>query len=154
MLLLALARTSGSKTKESPVPESLITLPEIDSPLVPTLATGEMKMRKTAGTPVISTLWLSFADENEFKGVAIVDVVEGEDAAEMAVIKSIRLSINPGPDTSVLILNMTNNPLIKPEHKNRLILDEELLLKLGRRPLYEADAHARCPCSACLAAAA
>jgi hypothetical protein len=63
------------------------TIPRINSPLTPTLATGETKMRKAAETPMISTLWLSFADENDgFLGVAIVDVVEGEDAVEMAVI--------------------------------------------------------------------
>jgi hypothetical protein len=133
---------------------STTTLPKIASPLIPTLATGDTKMRKAAETPRISTYWLSFNDDDDdgFLGVAIVDVVAEEDAVEMAVDKTIRLGINPGPDSSVLILNISNNPLIKLEHKNRLILDEELLLKLGRRPSFEADARAQCSCSACLSA--
>jgi hypothetical protein len=122
-----------------------IKLPEIDSTLISTLAAGDTKMRKAVETPMIRTLWLSFNnddDDDGFLGVAIVDVVEEENAVEMAVVKTIHLGINPGPDSSVLILNMTNNPLIKLEHKNRLILDEKLLLKLGRRPFFEADARA------------
>jgi hypothetical protein len=114
-------------------------------------------MRQAAETPKISTYWLSFNDDDDddgFMGVAIVDVVAGQDAAEMAVIKTIRLGINPGPDCSVLILNISNNPLIKLEHTNRLILDEEFLLKLGRRPSFEANARAQCSCSACLSAQA
>jgi hypothetical protein len=136
------------------VSELTITLTEIDLPLIPTLATGDTKMRKAVETPTIRTLWLSFNndDDDGFLGVAIVDVVEEENAVEMAVVKTIHLGINPGPDSSVLILNMTNNPLIKLEHKNRLILDEKLLLKLGRRPFVEADARAQCSCSDCLSA--
>jgi hypothetical protein len=131
--------------------ELTITLPEIDSPLIPTLTTGDTKMRQAAETPKISTLWLSFNhDDDGFLGVAIFDMTRDRNARLTVVEiveRSIDLGINPGPDSSVLFLDVTNNPLIMPEHKNRLILDEDLLLKLGRRPLFEANVHAQSPSS-------
>ena len=53
----------------------------------------------------LRTFWLSFATENEFVGVAIVDLCKDEIGTEKpifaAISKTIRLKINPGPGTSV-----------------------------------------------------
>jgi hypothetical protein len=53
----------------------------------------------------LKTFWLSFANENEFGGVVVVDVRKDEISAQRAffaaIEKSIRLKINPGPDYDV-----------------------------------------------------
>ena len=83
---------------------------------------------------MISTFWLTFNEDDRFMGVAIFDMVEEENArlgtAEIAE-KAWELGINPGG--AVLVLDVTGDPRIKLEHKNRLILDDDLLIRLGSR---------------------
>jgi hypothetical protein len=111
---------------------------------------------------MIRTFWLSFKDQDpdRFLGVAIFDmVVEGKArlTAKEIVTRSIELGANPGYG-AVVAEDVTSRLRINPKYKNRLIRDEELLLKLGRCVECETTAHRRiqeeCVCDACLAEAA
>ena len=106
------------------------------------------------------TFWLSFKDQDRFLGVAIFDMIAEENAsltAEEIVIRSIELGANPGYG-AVVATDVTSRLWINPKYKDRLIRDEDLLLKLGRCVECETAAHRRveeqCVCDACLAEAA
>jgi hypothetical protein len=84
----------------------------------------------------MTTFWLSFHDHakphhEQFLGVAIFDMDETEDEKSTPEIvrEAWRLGINPGG--SVRILDVSSEKRITPEHKNRLITDDALLLELG-----------------------
>jgi hypothetical protein len=82
----------------------------------------------------IETVWVSFADEHRFRGVAIVDVDTEQKAKKkkwtLAVIaRTIEMNCNAGPDTSVQIQG--SGRFIDCDHKNKLILDEALLGRIG-----------------------
>jgi hypothetical protein len=70
------------------------------------------------------TFWLSFAYEDGFAGVAVVDLSTDEISAdtpiEAAIHKTIRLKINPGPDTSVQMQELPPDE-IPEQFKNRLL---------------------------------
>jgi hypothetical protein len=83
----------------------------------------------------MTTFWLTFNDpeassDKRFLGVAIFDM--DESTGKLSVIEIVRhawdLGINPGGQ--VLVQEVTSIP---DENKNKLILDDELLLKLGSR---------------------
>jgi hypothetical protein len=83
----------------------------------------------------MTTFWLTFSDpgatsDKRFLGVAIFDLDEskGELDVRDIVRHSHKLGINPGGQVLVQEVNG-----IPDEHKNRLITDDELLLKLGSR---------------------
>lgn len=82
------------------------------------------------------TFWLSFADENQFAGVVIVDLDAEEIGAERpffaAIRKSIKLKINPGPDYSVQGHELPPNE-ISEQFKNRLLAQADVEL-LNMRP--------------------
>jgi hypothetical protein len=73
----------------------------------------------------IETCWASFADEDRFRGLAIVDVDVDEDGhwAGALIQKTIAAGCNAGPDTSVSMGRC--RCLIPSEHKNRLITDKD-----------------------------
>jgi hypothetical protein len=84
----------------------------------------------------MTTFWLSFHDhekppQEQFLGVAIFDMdeTEGEKSVSEIVREAWRLGINPGG--SVKVVDVSSEKRIKPEHKKRLITDDELLLQLG-----------------------
>jgi hypothetical protein len=98
----------------------------------------------------IETVWVSFADETKFRGVAIVDVDINENAitgknatgrrhrgklekwALLAVERTIEMNCNAGPDTSVKI--QRTGGFIDCDHKNMLILDKALLDRIKAIP--------------------
>ena len=90
----------------------------------------------------IETVWISFADKEKFRGVAIVDVDIKPRTRKLVwlslvVARTIEMNCNAGPDTSVQMMRLKR--FIYSEHKNKLILDEALLDKIGeelaqRRP--------------------
>jgi hypothetical protein len=84
----------------------------------------------------MTTFWLSFHDpdansDKRFLGVAIFDIDESN--GECSVVEIARhawkLGVNPGG--MVVICDVTGDSLIRAEHKNRLITDDDLLLTLG-----------------------
>ena len=84
----------------------------------------------------MTTFWLTFHDpdatsDKRFLGVAIFDMDEtnGECSAVEIVRHAWNLGVNPGG--GVVIRDVTGDSLIRAEHKNRLITDDELLLTLG-----------------------
>ncbi len=84
----------------------------------------------------MTTFWLSFHDhdkprQDQFLGVAIFDMdeTEGEKSVLEIVKQAWRLGINPGG--SVRVRDVSSEKRIKPEHKNKLITDDALLLELG-----------------------
>ena len=88
----------------------------------------------------MSTFWVSFNDpkENRFLGVAIFDMDEsnGELSTAQIVRHAWQLGINPGG--AVMVRDVTGEACILDEHKNKLITDGELLLRLrskGRKNL-------------------
>jgi len=84
------------------------------------------------------TVWLSFADENRFRGVTIVDVTKSEINREggkwimAAIEKTIALGINPGPDTSVLGRKIPQEDNIPETLKNRLLNEAEANKAMGK----------------------
>ena len=83
----------------------------------------------------MTTFWLSFTDpaataDKRFLGVAIFDMDESEGRLSIRdIIKhSWELGLNPGGAVSVQEAHG-----ISDEHKNKLITDDELLLRLGSR---------------------
>ena len=83
----------------------------------------------------MTTFWLAFSDpdapsDRRFLGVAIFDMDEsgGEASVVEIVRKAHELGINPGGEVSVQEVAG-----IPDEHKNKLITDDALLLKLGSR---------------------
>jgi hypothetical protein len=83
----------------------------------------------------MTTFWLTFSDpdassDKRFLGVAIFDMDEsgGELSVTEIVRRSHQLGINPGGQ--VLVQEVEGIP---DEHKNKLITDDALLLKLGSR---------------------
>ena len=92
------------------------------------------RKEQAAAELMISTFWLSFNDNGRFLGVAIFDMVETEDARleiDEIVERAWELGINPGG--AVCIQDVSGYPSIKPEHKNRLIIDDALLIELGSK---------------------
>jgi len=85
----------------------------------------------------MSTFWLSFFNPDEtvyekrFLGVAIIDMDESEGELPSGAVarRAWKLGINPGG--AVKVMDVTGDKRIKDEHKNKLILDEDLLLMLG-----------------------
>jgi hypothetical protein len=74
--------------------------------------------------------WLSFADDNGFLGAAIVD----EDDFAKAILKTVRLGINPGGGVKGFEIDISGAPLeMKLAPVNRLMQRDELL----RRGLIE-----------------
>jgi hypothetical protein len=83
----------------------------------------------------MTTFWLTFSDpdassDKRFLGVAIFDMDESRRrlTASEIVRRAHKLGINPGGQ--VLVQEVEGIP---DEHKNRLITDDALLLKLGSR---------------------
>jgi Fe2+ transport system protein FeoA len=83
----------------------------------------------------MTTFWLSFEDpealsDKTFLGVAIFDMDESK--RKLSVLEIVQraweLGINPGGQVSVVEIGP-----IPDEHKNKLITDHELLLRLGSR---------------------
>jgi hypothetical protein len=81
----------------------------------------------------MTTFWLSFSNpdalrDKRFLGVAIFDMDEsgGELSVPEIVLRAHELGINPGGQ--VLVQEVEDVP---DEHKNKLITDEALLLRLG-----------------------
>jgi hypothetical protein len=83
---------------------------------------------------MIETVWVSFADREKFRGVAIVDVDVGEqvkkELALLIVARTIEMKCNAGPDTSVEMVRLRR--FIDCDHKNKLIMDEALLDRIGK----------------------
>jgi hypothetical protein len=84
----------------------------------------------------MTTFWLAFHDpdassDKRFLGVAIFDMDEsnGECSAAEIAQHAWKLGVNPGGQ--VVICDVTGDALIRAEHKNRLITDDDLLLALG-----------------------
>jgi len=85
----------------------------------------------------MTTFWLSFADPDrprseQFLGVAIFDLDESDGQLDVTEIvkHSWKISVNPGGQ--VMVSEVADNG-IKAEHKNKLITDEALLIKLGSK---------------------
>jgi hypothetical protein len=83
----------------------------------------------------MTTFWLTFTDpkaasDKRFFGVAIFDMDESEERLSVVDIvrRSHALGINPGGAVSIQEV-----PCISDEHKNRLIIDDSLLLSLGSK---------------------
>ena len=83
----------------------------------------------------MTTFWLSFTDpeatfDKRFLGVAIFDMDESGGELSMAeIIKHAwALGVNPGGAVSVQKVGY-----VPDEHKNKLITDDALLLRLGSR---------------------
>jgi hypothetical protein len=88
----------------------------------------------------MTTFWLTFCDpdaptDKRFLGVAIFDMDEsgGRLSAEEIVEQAWKLGINPGGAVNIFDATHKNGSIIKPEHKNKLITDDELLLSLGSK---------------------
>jgi hypothetical protein len=78
----------------------------------------------------MTTFWLKFSGrDGGFRGVAILDMPKNA-ATVQIIARSHQLGINPGGSVSVQEVP-ANDKLIKAEHKNRLILDDDLLVSLG-----------------------
>jgi hypothetical protein len=82
----------------------------------------------------VETVWVSFADRDKFRGVAIVDVdlkprMKKVVMVSKVVQRTIEMDCNAGPDTSVQMLRLQS--FIDCDHKNKLILDEALLGRIG-----------------------
>src|SRR5215467_9031403 len=95
----------------------------------------ERRRAAKRGDRRMTTFWLSFNDpeasaDKRFLGVAIFDMDEtdGERSPQEIVRRSYELGINPGGAVSVQ--EVTGIP---DEHKNKLITDDELLIRLGSR---------------------
>jgi hypothetical protein len=74
----------------------------------------------------MATYWVSFADDVECVGVAIVDDDDASDAMTI-VQKTIELGCNPGPDSEVQIQKIPNDAVPIPErYKNRLLTKGEV----------------------------
>jgi hypothetical protein len=83
----------------------------------------------------MTTFWLSFTDpeataDKRFLGVAIFDMDESAGRLSMTdIIKhAYALGVNPGGAVSVQEVGH-----VPDEHKNKLITDDALLLRLGSR---------------------
>jgi hypothetical protein len=79
----------------------------------------------------IETVWVSFADKDKFRGVAIVDVdcPADTDKAELmmaALERTIELGCNAGPDTSVQAQTITQRHYVPEAFKNRLLNADEV----------------------------
>jgi hypothetical protein len=81
----------------------------------------------------MTTFWLNFMDPDaprdmQFLGVAIFDMHETDEKLSTGEIvrRAWELGINPGGAVRV-----SSVPFIPEEHKNKLITDDSLLLKLG-----------------------
>jgi hypothetical protein len=93
----------------------------------------------------MTTFWLTFSDpdapsDKRFLGVAIFDIDESRRQASVVEIvrKAHKLGINPGGQVSVQEVES-----IPDEYKNRLIIDDALLLKLGSRGAIYGHTYAR-----------
>jgi hypothetical protein len=89
----------------------------------------------------MTTFWLSFSDPDappakRFLGVAIFDMDEskGELSVPEIVLKAHELGINPGGQVVVQEVDGIPN-----EHKNKLITDDAVLLRLGSRGRANTD---------------
>jgi hypothetical protein len=75
------------------------------------------------------TFWLSFADDERFAGVAVVDVCRDEQGADTpfiaAIKKSIKLKANPGPDYAVQGQELPPDA-IPEQFKHRLLGEAEV----------------------------
>ena len=90
----------------------------------------------------MTTFWVIFSDpdaprDKQFKGVAIVDMDESKRECCWAEVieRCLELGINPGRGVFVQTLVKS----IPEEHKNKLITDEALLMKLGSRGRAKAN---------------
>ena len=89
----------------------------------------------------MTTFWLSFSDpdaprDKRFQGVAIFDMDEsqGECSCAEVIDRSWDLGVNPGG--AVFVQTVKSIP---EEHKNKLITDEALLMRLGSRGRAKAN---------------
>ena len=89
----------------------------------------------------MTTFWVSFSDpdaprDQRFLGVAIIDMDEtgGECTWGDVIERCWELGINPGGGVFVQTVKS-----IPDEHKNKLITDEALLMKLGSRGRAKAN---------------
>jgi hypothetical protein len=103
------------------------------------------KVRRRTSIPKrpMTTFWLSFTDpeassDKRFLGVAIFDMDESEGPLSMTeIIRHARkLGLNPGGAVSVQEVEG-----IPAEYKNKLITDDELLLRLGSRGRSKESQH-------------
>jgi hypothetical protein len=104
---------------------------------------GRKRRRTSILKRPMTTFWLSFTDpkassDKRFLGVAIFDMDESEGAVSTTeIIKHARkLGLNPGG--AVAIQEVEGIPA---EHKNKLITDDELLMKLGSKGRWKASQH-------------
>ena len=75
----------------------------------------------------MATYWLSFANEDESLGVAIVDGNDG-DGIEAMIRKTIALGCNPGRHTPCsVVMEKIPDDLIHERYKNRLLTDSEVI---------------------------
>jgi hypothetical protein len=75
----------------------------------------------------MATFWVSFATEEKFLGVAIVDMdldEHGEFSAMDVIKETIRLRCNPG-DGSVQVQKIPDSDVIPISFKNRLLRKDE-----------------------------
>jgi hypothetical protein len=84
----------------------------------------------------MTTFWLTFNDpqassDKRFLGVAIFDMDEsaGRLSIQQIVRRAWQLGINPGG--AVFVRDVTGDHRILDKHKNKLIIDDDLLLQLG-----------------------
>lgn len=72
-----------------------------------------------------STFWVSFATEEKFLGVAIIDMDDATATAEAVIEETIRLGCNPG-DGSVQVQRIPASERIPDRFKNRLLDRDEV----------------------------
>jgi hypothetical protein len=86
----------------------------------------------------MTTFWLSFTDpkatsDKRFLGVAIFDMDESEGALSTTEIIKHAYALGLNPGGAVSIQEVSHQHHIPNEHKNKLITDDALLLRLGSR---------------------
>jgi hypothetical protein len=86
-----------------------------------------------------SIFWLSFANEECFGGVVVVDLAEseiGEDIPVLAAVKkTIERGMNPGPGYSVQCQRLPADE-IPPRYKNRLLTTADVNELIACRSLH------------------
>lgn len=73
----------------------------------------------------MAMFWVSFATEEKFLGVAIIDMDDEDPAAEDVVRETIRLGCNPG-DGAVQVQKIPARAAIPDGFKNRLLGKDEV----------------------------
>jgi hypothetical protein len=82
-----------------------------------------------------TTFWVNFFDpakprKDQFLGVVIIDAPY-EATVSQIVLETRKLGINPGGDVRISELDAEKAAKIPREHKNKLLTDDALLIRLG-----------------------